>query len=138
MRLSIVQFVAIVILILLYGGSGLLESAQLIPPYEICYQWSSKNCAGGDRTLGNTDVVLTYQYLCSLRDMYTSQNRLILTKTANNEKKSLYLTYDEDSDQEECDNITRVEFSFEQQEHGGGECNCVEICLDCQCGGISE
>ena len=127
------QFRIIPLLILLFGVSCLLEFAEC-RPHEICYTWSSTDCPGEDRALGSTDVVLTYQYFCSQR---STNKTLIITRTSFDEESCYNLTY-EDNNSGGCDNIMRVEFTLEQQEHGGGGCNCVQICIDRVCQRDSE
>ena len=102
---------------------GVLNAASSIEfPSRLCVTWQSTNCVGDDRALTSTEVRLTYN--CSGSDAIRTT-----TLTKNNVSSMQYnLTYD-------CQFVdngqTRTDYYFEQLEHGGGDCNCVDIDFNC-------
>ena len=97
-------------------------------PSSICVTWLKEECIGGDRALTSTDVKLTYNYTVSGE----TRSRVGPVLTKNNEKKKMYnLTYPESSGGGE--NTTRqAEYYYEQLEHGEGQCNCLDILINCK------
>ena len=97
-------------------------------PSSICVTWLMEECVGGDRGLTSTDVKFTYNY--NVSGETRSGVGPFLTK--NNEKKKTYnLTYPNSS--REGKNETRqAEYYFEQLEHGGGQCNCLDMLINCK------
>jgi len=77
------------------------------------------DCCGGNRGLTDTDVVLTYGYE---RDWPIITNTLTISSEVDN-TTSYNLSY---RNEEEFANA-KVLYLFEQQEHGGGECNCLFV-----------
>ena len=99
-------------------------------PSSICVTWLMEECIGGDRALTSTDVKLTYNYNVSGE----TRSRVGPVLTKNNEEFKMYnLTYPNSSGGRE--NTTRqAEYYFEQLEHGGGKCNCLQIFINCRTG----
>ena len=100
-------------------------------PSSICVTWLLvEECIGGDRALTSTGVKFTYNYTVSGE----TRSRVSPVLTKNNEKKKMYnLTYPDSSGGGK--NSTRqAEYYFEQLEHGGGLCNCLEIFINCKTG----
>ena len=98
---------------------GVLNAASSITfPSRLCVTWQSSKCVGDDRALTSTEVRLTYN--CS------GSGTTTLTK--NNVSSMQYnLTYDcVDNGQ-----TRKADYYFEQLEHGGGGCNCVDIDFNC-------
>lgn len=102
-------------------------AAQEFFPLTICVTWNlTEICAGGDNALTSTDVRLTYNYTES--GISRSEEGPILRKgNVSNEMYSL--TYPGAGSGEE--ESREVEYFFEQLEHGGGRCNCLDIYFDC-------
>ena len=101
---------------------GVLNAASSIefPPC-LCVTWQSSNCVGDDRALTSTEVRLTYN--CSGSDAIRTTT---LTKI-NVSSMQYNLTYDcVDNGQ-----TRKADYYFEQLEHGGGGCNCVDIDFNC-------
>ena len=96
-------------------------------PSSICVTWLMEECIGGDRALTSTDVKFTYNY--NVSEETRSRVGPVLTK--NNERNKMYnLTYPDSSGGGEI--ATRqAEYYFEQLEHGGGRCNCLDILINC-------
>ena len=109
---------------------GVLNAASSIEfPSRLCVTWQSSNCVGDDRALTSTEVRLTYNTSgsdnCSGSDAIRTT-----TLTKNNVSSMQYnLTYDCQS----VDNgqTRKADYYFEQLEHGGGGCNCVDIYFNC-------
>ena len=96
-------------------------------PSSICGTWLMKECIGGDKALTSTDVKFIYNYTVSGE----TRSRVGPVLTKNNEKNIMYnLTYPDSSGGGE--NTTRqAEYYFEQLEHGGGPCNCLDLLINC-------
>jgi len=90
---------------------SLLFSVQVCSlPSNICVIWDSNDggdCFGGDDALTTTDVNLSYNFTSVVLHI-------------RNVSQKVYAL-------EQCQNCTQAEYVFNQPEHGGGECNCVEI-----------
>ena len=82
---------------------------------------SVSDCYGGNNGLTNTDVVLTYGYE---RDWPFNTTTLTISSEVKT-RVSYNLSYP-DSNEENFANRNGL-YLFEQQEHGGGACNCVFI-----------
>ena len=98
-------------------------------PSSICVTWLlMEECIGGDRALTSTDVKFTYNYTVSGE----TRSRVGPVLTKNNEKLKMYkLTYPNSSGGGES-LIRQAEYHFEQLEHGGGRCNCLNIFINCK------
>ena len=106
-----------------------LEATQSFPTC-ICVTWSlSLQCLGGDRALSSTDVRLTYNYT----EFGVSRITSGPTFKKNNGTTMRYdLEYPGTGCQSEASQSQKAEYYFEQLEHGGGGCNCVDIIFDCE------
>ena len=100
-------------------------------PSSICVTWLlMEECIGGDRALTSTDVKFTYNYTVSGE----TRSRVGPVLTKNNEELKMYnLTYP-DSSGGGGDTTRQAEYYFEQLEHGGGQCNCLNISINCATG----
>ena len=97
-------------------------------PSSICVTWLMEECIGGDRALTSTDVKFTYNYNVSGE----TRSRVGPVLTKNNEKLKMYkLTYLNSFGGGE-NLIRQAEYYFEQLEHGGGRCNCLNIFINCR------
>ena len=98
-------------------------------PSHICVSWLSLRCIGGDRALTNTQVRLTYNYSVDGVLRNTSSRRI-------SKKCGINVTFElsyPDLDVDELNaNVSRLKatYLFEQLEHGGGQCNCVDLYFD--------
>ena len=102
---------------------GVFNAASSIEfPSRLCVTWQSSNCVGDDRALTSTEVRLTYNCIGS--------DSIRTTLTKNNVSSMQYnLTYDCQS--VENGQTRKADYYFEQLEHGGGSCNCVDIDFIC-------
>ena len=119
------SFSAALLTILLF----LEANGEVSFPSSICVTWLlMEECIGRDRALTSTDVKFTYNYTVSGETR--SGVGPVLTK--NNEELKMYnLTYPDSPGGGE--NTTRqAEYYFEQLEHGGGKCNCLQIFINCR------
>ncbi len=133
LELGLMESKFVVILLVLFGASNRPAIVGSLPS-TLCYTWNS-SCVGGDATLGNVGVAVTYRYqFCSERNALVNQTGLVIARTRLGEECTYYLIH-EYEEPEYCNDLSRVEYDFEQREHGGGECNCVQICFDCNCQG---
>ena len=127
--LKMVSLKIVVQLIVLFGG--ILTTAQrFLPPQIFCATWDlTRRCVGGDSALISTDVRLTYSYTESgITKSGITRNLSGPNIVKNSETCKVYnLSYPGASN----NSVTRVEFYFEQLEHGGGDCNCVWIYFNC-------
>ncbi len=93
----------------------LLVAVVVRPPTSV------SSCCGDNNGLTNTDVLLTYGYE---RDW--PFNTTTLTISSALVSQILYnLSYPDHNDGEFS--IRKAIYLFEQQEHGGGDCNCIFI-----------
>ena len=83
------------------------------------FVWTNESCIGGERGLLSIDIWLTFNASYQMGDVRCS-NHLRIAYNSSGEKNFRGVCEDEDE-------ISRVEFEFEQPEHGGGLCHCVEI-----------
>ena len=94
-------------------------------PSNICLSWLSGSCIGGDNGLTNTAVQLTYTYFES--NLYNAIGPSLEKSTERNISYTLDYPVAMPSE-------TRIAtYRFTQPEHGGGDCNCVEIYFDSNC-----
>ena len=103
----------------------ILTTAQrFLPPQTFCATRDlTRRCVGGDSALISTDVRLTYNYTESGITRNLSGPNIV----KNNGTDKVYnLSYPGTNN-----SVTGVEFYFEQLEHGGGDCNCVQIYFNC-------
>ena len=123
------KFVTFSAILLLLLAVVEVNGEDIMPPY-ICVTWLMEECRGGDRALTSTDVKFTYNYAASGE----TRNRVGPVLTKNNEELKMYnLTYPDSSGGGE--NTTRqAEYHFVQLEHGGGQCNCLHIFINCSTG----
>jgi len=96
-------------------------------PRNFCVTWElSSDCVGGDNALTSTDVRLTYNYTVDGINEGSQIGDTILLKKS--ETLKVYnLSYPGVGE----GSVTRAEYYFEQLEHGGGGCNCVDIAFNC-------
>ena len=107
--------------------SGILLCLRIIAvtvsqefPSFIGITWQSLNCIGEDRALTSTDVKLTYNYSAS--NVRRTTTGPIIRKSNGDTKYTLnYSNIGINTSNKEAD------YYFVQLEHGGGECNCVDI-----------
>ena len=100
-------------------------SAEENFPRSICATWDlTTHCVGGDSALISTDVRLTYSY----KESGITRSRSGPNIVKHNETGKVYhLRVPGGSN----NSVTSAEFYFEQLEHGGGDCNCVQIYFNC-------
>lgn len=97
----------------------LSQASSEIPTRIVVNSVNPRNCNGGINGLTNTDVTLTYG-----QEKYWPLNSSILTFSSYMIRREWYnLTYRN----EEESRSRRFMYLFEQQEHGGGLCNCIFI-----------
>ena len=110
------QGITELLLYLSYLQSGVLAETFESMPTQICVSWhSSGTCIGGVNALTSTEVTLSYNF---------TDSQLTIEKNATN------VIYELDN----CDsNCTYSKYTFVQLEHGGGDCNCVDIYFDDNC-----
>ena len=95
-------------------GNILAENQET--PY-ICVKWTSNGiCVGGSDSLASTDVVLTYG-MPGDKDEF----EIVIKQTVN------IIFYPLENCSNDCI------YLLEQREHGGGECNCVDIYFNSSC-----
>ena len=103
-------------------------------PSTICVSWNSSLCVAGDRALTNTQVWLTYNF--SVDGMQRSVSGFPISKNKCGLNVTYELNYTIYVDEKMNANISQLEnatFLFEQLEHGGGKCNCLDIYFDETC-----
>ena len=100
-----------------------VAGSQIVPS-RLCVTWSQTNCVGGDDALLTTEVRLSYSYMFDQGS--PGQVGPVFLKKG---EQMSNLSYPVRQDNQI---IEMVEFYFEQQEHGGGGCNCVEIDINCE------
>ncbi len=98
-----------------------LAVAAALPTHVFVRPPTSVDCYGGNNGLTNTDVVLTYGYE---RDWPFNTTTLTISSEVKT-RVSYNLSYP-DSNEDNFANRNGL-YLFEQQEHGGGACNCVFI-----------
>ena len=118
----------ILLVIGLFGVLSYMEtksSAQSLEfPSTICVSWLPGSCIGGDNGLTNTAVQMTYTYFES--KVYDVIGPSLEKSTERNISYTLeYTTMPSES--------RIATYRFAQPEHGGGDCNCVEIYFDSNC-----
>jgi len=109
-------------------GAGVLRVSGLLSPLpsRFCTTWLHLDCVGGDKALVSTKVRVRYTYT----ESGLKKNEAGPTLFDNDEDQRVYnLSYPFQNFRNETP--TSVEYSFEQLEHGGGDCNCVYIYIDC-------
>ena len=106
-----------------------IVTGRIAFPSRVCVTWIQGNdCVGEDRALTDTGVRLHYDYTES--GMTKSEVGPIFTES--NEIKKVYnLTYSSVGGSSVHNMTRQAEYYFEQLEHGGGDCNCVDIYIDC-------
>ena len=110
------QRITELLLYLSYLQSGVLAGTLESMPTQICASWrSSGRCIGGDNALTSTEVTLSYNF---------TDSQLTIEKNATN------VIYEIDNCDSDC---TYSKYTFVQLEHGGGNCNCVDIYFDDTC-----
>ena len=127
--LAINKVAAAVILLQL---SFCLGVGEAITTGDVCLSWHSSPCVGGDRGLTSTAVELRYQLSLNSGSGFGVASLRLLKNTTYNMTHSLnYSVVDTTSDQLLPADVVR--FVFTQYEHGGGNCNCVDIYFDSNC-----
>ena len=109
-----------------------VKGAIAINSGDVCLSWHSSPSVGGDRGLTSTAVELSYRSSGNSATTFNSRSLRLLKNTAYNVTHSLnYSVVDTNS------NLLLpaiiVTFTFSQYEHGGGNCNCVDIYFDSNC-----
>ena len=123
------------------ASSNHSHGTTFLPPF--CFEWSSPapvpdpggynlegTCVGGDAGLLTTGIWLSYSANFSVHEGQPPQtywNRIWIEYNST----APSLTYQDDSSQ--LWNMTRVEYTFVQPEHGGGKCNCLKIFFNHSC-----
>ena len=84
---------------------------------QVNLRWMNESCVGGERGLLSTGIWISCNAsnvtgVCSTQRQMVAYNSLLPAL---------------DSYLENCFTISNVTFEFEQPEHGGGLCHCVEI-----------
>ena len=103
---------------------------------DLCLSWHSNPCVGGDRGLTSTAVELSYWLSQNSRSSYGGSLQL-LKNTTYNVTHSLHNKVI-DSTSYQILPADMVSFSFTQNEHGGGNCNCVDIYFNNNCLGYEN
>ena len=99
---------------------------------DMCLSWHSSPCVGEDRGLTSTAVELSYRSFRNSGVKLTDGSLQLLKNTSYNMTLSLnYSVIDTTSGQLLPADLVR--FTFSQYEHGGGNCNCVDIYFDSNC-----
>ena len=99
---------------------------------DVCLSWHSSPCVGGDRGLTSTAVELSYRSSPTPGFAFSVGSLRLLKNTTYNVTHSLnYSVIDTTSGQLLPADVVR--FKFTQYEHGGGNCNCVDIYFDSNC-----
>ena len=99
---------------------------------DVCLSWHSSPCVGGDRGLTSTAVELSFKASRNSGSGFSGGSLRLLKNTTYNMTHSLnYSVVDTTSDQLLPADFVR--FIFIQYEHGGGNCNCVDIYFDSNC-----
>ena len=105
---------------------------------DVCLSWHSSPCVGGDRGLTSTAVELSYRSSrISMPSFISSRSLQLLKNTTYNMTHSLnYSVVQTTSGQLLSADV--VTFMFAQYEHGGGNCNCVDIYFDSNCADLKS
>ena len=99
---------------------------------DVCLSWHSSTCVGGDRGLTSTAVELSYRSSGNSGFSFIVRSlQLIKNTTFNMTHRLNYSVIDTTSGQ--LLPAEFVSFTFTQYEHGGGNCNCVDIYFDSNC-----
>ena len=99
---------------------------------DVCLSWHSSPCVGGDRGLTSTAVELSYLSSLTTGFAFSVGSLRLLKNTTYNMTHSLnYSVVDTTSGQLLPADVVR--FVFTQYEHGGGNCNCVNIYFNSNC-----
>ena len=112
--------------VLLFPLTDGVAGSQFSVPSRLCATWSQTNCVGGDDALLTTEVRLSYRYMFD-QGSPGQVGPIFLRKR---EENMYNLSYPKRRDDNQT--IELVEYYFEQQEHGGGGCNCVQIDINCE------
>ena len=108
-----------------------VEGATFNTTGDVCLSWHSNPCVGGDRGLTSTAVELSYVSTGTSPTSPTFRSLEILKNTTYNVTHSLnYSVIDNTST---VVTVVAVLFTFTQYEHGGGNCNCVDIYFNNNC-----
>ena len=127
--LAINKVAAAVILLQL---SFCLGVGEAITTGDVCLSWHSSPCVGGDRGLTSTAVELSFKASRNSGSGVSGGSLLLLKNTTYNMTHSLnYSVVDTTSGQLLPADVVR--FMFTQYEHGGGNCNCVDVYFDSNC-----
>ncbi len=114
------------ILIILQGYFGFAMSIQtIVPPDQLRVTWNfMEHCFGGDNALTSTGVRFTYSY--GVENNFTTIEGPLISK--NNVTEMRYnLSYPNSTNNNGGNRLMLIEYFFEQLEHGGGFCNCLDI-----------
>ena len=112
-------------IIFLFPLTDRVAGSQSVPPSRLCIAWSETNCVGEDNALLTTEVRLSYSYMFD-QGGPGQVGPVFLRK---GEENMSDLSYPERRSNQ---TIEWLEFYFEQQEHGGGGCNCVQMDINCE------
>ena len=94
------------------------KTSFCINPPQVILQWTNESCIGGERGLLSTGLWFSLKANNEMGIVCSSNLQMI---AYNSSLPAL------DSYFENCSTISNVIFEFEQPEHGGGLCHCVEI-----------
>ena len=98
---------------------------------DVCLSWHSSPCVGGDRGLTSTAVELKYVSGTDFGDVSVRSLQILKNTTYNMTHSFNNSVLDTTSGQLLTADVEW--FSFTQYEHGGGNCNCVDIYFDNNC-----
>ena len=123
----VAQRMRVLIILLGYFGFTMSMSIQtIVPPDQLRVTWNfTELCVGGDNALTSTDVRFTYRY--EIENISRTIEGPLISK--NNVTEMRYnLSYPSSTDVNGGNNrLMQIEYFFEQLEHGGGFCNCLDI-----------
>ncbi len=94
-------------------------------PGEFNVTWLPGTCSGEDATLSSTFVLLSYHGVTQT-NMTDRMPEIIIEKDILESSRIYNLTYGDMN----IDSLSNVLYYFQQPEHGGGYCNCLDICFD--------
>ena len=85
---------------------------------QVILQWTNENCIGGERGLLSTGLWFSLK-ANNVMGIVCSSNRQMIAYNSSLPALDSYFA--------NCSTISNVTFEFEQPEHGGGLCHCVQI-----------
>jgi len=122
-------FVVLLLLFSLTNRVAIVFAVTEPLPSSICATWNQSNCVGEDRAILKSEVRVSY--ILTYDDGNARQREKGPTLNKDGEAIAIYNLSYYTPQTYENETLESVVYYFEQLEHGGGGCNCVNIYINC-------